>query len=210
MTLLTEPEARSFVEARCSEVSLKLIDSFVGMLKQANQSQNLVSPQSLDSIWLRHIADSAQLLDHVPRETGNWMDIGTGAGLPGLVLAIINPNRHYVLVEPRKLRVQWLSFAVSELQLSNCTVLGSDIAKVESFESDVISARAVASLQQLIALSARFSTTTTRWVLPKGRSAAQEVAALPMYQRKMFHVEQSRTSRDAGIVVGVGKVEVSA
>jgi 16S rRNA (guanine527-N7)-methyltransferase len=69
----------------------------------------------------------------------------------------------------------------------------------------VISARAFAPLDRLLRLSARFSTTATQWVLPKGRSAEQEVQELPGRYRGMFHVEQSLTEAEAGIIVGKGK-----
>jgi 16S rRNA (guanine527-N7)-methyltransferase len=77
---------------------------------------------------------------------------------------------------------------------------------VDSFEAAVISARAFAPLTRLLALSARFSTRDTLWLLPKGRSAVQEVATLPRDSAELFHVEQSVTDAEAGIVIGRGRV----
>lgn len=211
MTLIqSEEEARSFVAARCATEDFQRIERFVTLLERANQSQNLIAHSSFVSVWQRHIADSAQLLDHVPRETAPWLDLGTGAGPPGLMLAIMMPGRPFVLVESRNLRIRWLREVVAELAVTNCTVEGAYLRVVATFDAAVISARAFAPLHRLVAQSARFSTTQTHWVLPKGQSAAKEVQALPEILQPMFHVKQSVTDREAGIVLGVGKVEVAA
>lgn len=193
--------------ARCSKRDFGRIDVLIGHLVVANQRQNLVSHGSLAHIWMRHVADSAQLLDYVPRETSPWVDLGTGAGFPGLVLALMQPTRSFILIESRKLRVAWLQEMLVKLNVRNCVVLAGDVQRVEPVAADVISARAFAPLNRLVAQSARFSTAATRWVLPKGRSASQELAALPPNLRQMFHVEQSVTDQAAGVVVGTGKVD---
>lgn len=206
----SEKAAQQFVAERCEKADFARLSQLVSLLEVANQSQNLVARSSMSSVWVRHIADSAQLLDHVPRETSSWIDLGSGAGFPGLVLAIMDPSRTFQLVESRNLRVRWLMEAVESLRIENCEILGMDVRKVAGLHAGVISARAFAPLDRLIALSARFSTAATHWVLPKGRSASQEVAALPSAQRSMFHVKQSVTDPEAGIVVGTGKVETAA
>ena len=94
---------------------------------------------------------------------------------------------------------------IAELDLQDCRVEGARLESVEAFPAGTISARAFAPLDRLLALSARFSTKDTFWVLPKGRSASQEVKDLPKNHGKMFHVEQSLTDQDAGIVVGRGQ-----
>lgn len=211
MTVLqNEEQARAFVAERCATEDFKRLERFVSRLEQANQRQNLVSRASFSAVWLRHIADSAQLFDYVPRETEPWLDLGAGAGLPGLVLAIMAPKRRFILVESRNLRINFLNEMVADLSISNAVVEGCDLGTVPDLNAAVISARAFAPLEHLVSQSARFSTMLTRWVLPKGRSAAQEVKMLPKALRSMFHVKQSITHADAGIVVGDGKVEVPA
>ena len=175
------------------------------MLIEENARQNLIAKSSEEAIWLRHFADSAQLLAHVPRETSPWLDLGTGAGLPGLVVAAMRPETECVLVESRKKRVDWLERAAADLGLKKCRVEGKRLEHVESFEAAVISARAFASLVKLLALSARFSTQRTVWLLPKGRSAVQELSSLSERTGSMFHVEHSVTDREAGIVIGTGR-----
>lgn len=208
-TLQSEDAAREFVAQRCDERSLASLAWFASELESANQSQNLVSKRSLPAVWLRHIADSAQLLDHVSRETRLWLDLGTGAGFPGLILAIMRPAIEFKLVESRSLRIQWLAHVVDHLALDNCEVVGTDVRAMAQCSADAISARAFAPLDRLIALSARFSTASSHWVLPKGRSASQEVARLPLALQSMFHVKHSVTDAEAGIVVGTGKVEIA-
>lgn len=209
MILTSEAEARDYLAARCTAASFALLERYVTALIEANQSQNLIARSSIPHIWLRHIADSAQLLDHVSRETQPWLDFGSGAGLPGLVVAAMQRDRRVILIESRRLRIEWLNEMIGKLGLANCTVAGGDARQVEALPAAVISARAFAPLPRLVALTARFSTNHTEWVLPKGRSAAQEVAALPPQARRMFHVKQSVTDAEAGIIVGKGRVEMA-
>jgi 16S rRNA (guanine527-N7)-methyltransferase len=175
------------------------------MVVEENARQNLISKSGENAVWLRHIADSAQLLAHVSREASPWLDLGTGAGFPGLVIAAMRPQLDVVLVESRKKRVEWLIRAATELGLGRCRVEGRRLEHVESFAAAIISARAFAPLPKLLALSARFSTQDTLWLLPKGRSAVQEVASLPKAAADMFHVEHSVTDAEAGIVIGTGR-----
>ncbi|PKB14021.1 16S rRNA m(7)G-527 methyltransferase [Novosphingobium kunmingense] len=183
-------------------VSIKRLQTLVDLLAGENTRQNLVSTASLASVWLRHIVDSAQLLTHVPRETsGPWLDLGTGAGFPGLVIAALSPERPVHLVESRARRIEWLRRAADAIGLHNVTVHGARLEAVESFPAAIISARAFAPLDKLLTLSARFSTADTVWLLPKGRSAAQELQELGGWDH-MFHVEQSLTDAEAGVIVG--------
>ncbi|MBT8388872.1 MAG: 16S rRNA (guanine(527)-N(7))-methyltransferase RsmG [Altererythrobacter sp.] len=179
------------------------LEALIAALIEENQRQNLISRPSEAQMWVRHIADSAQLLRFVPRETISrpWLDLGTGAGFPGLVIAAMRPDWQIVLVESRARRVEWLERMVHELDLGNCRVEGQRLELVEPFRASVISARAFAPLEKLLSLSAPFSTKATTYLLPKGRSAAQELQAMPRKIRRMFHVEQSLTDEEAGIIV---------
>ena len=205
--IANEAQARIFIEEWGGQSAIERLDDLAGALREENERQNLVSRGSLDEVWVRHFADSAQLVSHVPRETkGPWFDLGSGAGFPGLVLAILRPDEPTVLVESRRRRIDWLEAMVERLQLAKCEIEGKRLEIVETRKAAVISARAFAPLPKLLTLSSRFSTASTFWVLPKGRSAAQEVSELPRKTRKMFHVEQSQTNAEAGIVVGKGKI----
>ena len=205
----TEQDAKDYLARRASHAELEKLDALENYLREENERQNLVSQKSLEDMWVRHFLDSAQLLDHVSRETsGVWLDLGSGAGFPGLVIAILSQNHPTLLVESRTRRVEWLESMVQVLDLPNCDIAGKRLELVETREAAVISARAFAPLAKLLSLSARFSTGRTQWVLPKGLSAAQEVESLPQKFAGMFHVKPSLTHGEAGIVVGRGRVKV--
>jgi 16S rRNA (guanine527-N7)-methyltransferase len=199
-----EDEAREFCAARVDSTGFSSLERLTVRLAEENGRQNLVAASSLDEVWRRHIADSLQLLDHVPRGTGTWLDMGSGAGFPGLVIAVASPERPVVLIESRKLRVEWLRSIAEELGLANVGVVGSRVEGAPARAAAAISARAFAPLGKLLRLSARFSTPTTAWALPKGRSAGQELQEQSPAVRRMFHVEQSLTDPYAGILIGQG------
>ncbi len=202
--ITTETEARDWLSGlpEWDAVAAERIERLITLLVEENARQNLVAAASLPIVWQRHIVDSAQLLPHVSRETsGRWLDLGTGAGFPGLVIAALRPECEVVMVESRARRVEWLERARIALGLDRARVIGSRLELVESQTCGVISARAFAPLVRLLDLSARFSTKDTLYLLPKGRSAQQELSELKGWSH-MFHVEQSLTDPDAGVIVG--------
>ena len=205
MSVFDEQAARAFMTTQCGSAPMPKLERLIERLRAANASQNLVAATTLDMVWARHVADSAQLLDHVSRETSPWVDLGSGAGFPGLVIAAMCPDRDVVLIESRRLRIQWLESMIQDLALGKCRVIGQDLRKVETFEAGVISARAFAPLPRLIEFSARFSTHATEWVLPKGRSAAQDIDQMPKALQSRFHVKQSATDPAAGIILAHGR-----
>lgn len=200
----SEDSAKAWLRAlpECDDAAWARLEQLVALLAEENGRQNLVSAASLDAVWQRHIADSAQLLIHVPRETSSpWLDLGTGAGFPGLVIAALRPECEVLMVESRARRIDWLERARIAMGLDNARVLGDRLENVETREVCAISARAFASLDKLVPLAARFSTSDTIWVLPKGRSALQELEAFKAWQH-VFHVKASLTDPEAGVIVG--------
>lgn len=180
------------------------LEALVEALVEENQRQNLVARGSLQCVWQRHIVDSAQLLV-VPRETipdGPWLDLGTGAGFPGLVIAALQPERRVTLVDSRRLRTDWLSRAAAQLKLDNVEVVISRVEDLPGRTWSVISARAFAPLDRLLSVAARFSTPDTLWLLPKGAKTQHELDTLPSDWCHTFHVEQSLTDPLAGIITG--------
>lgn len=186
---------------------MERLGRLVDMLREENERQNLVARASLDQVWQRHIVDSAQLLG-VSRGTsagegqGSWLDLGTGAGFPGLVIAALQPERPVVLVDSRRLRTEWLARAASTLGLDRVEVVLSRVEDLPVGTHAVISARAFAPLERLLPLAARFSTPETLWLLPKGAKARHELEELSDAWRHVFHVEQSLTDPMAGVIVG--------
>ena len=205
--ITSEAEARAYVAGLTDAEGLARIDAFAALVLEENQRQNLIAKASEAHLWQRHIADSAQLLENVSRETlgpnaqGPWLDLGSGPGFPGVVIAALCPNMPVVLVDSRARRVEFLEAVIAALNLPKCRVEGQRLERVTPFAARAISARAFAPLPKLLELSAPFSTRATAYVLPKGRSAAQELETLKPSIRAMFHVKHSLTDPDAGIIV---------
>lgn len=198
-----EQRAKDYVRGAVGDQTFAVLERYVRLLLVENQKQNLISKPSEASIWQRHIADSVQLLRFVPRETdSDWLDLGSGPGLPGIVIAACRPREKFSLVESRKRRVEFLESCVEKLDLQNCTIKGCRLEAIEPLPVRVITARAFAPMKKLLDLSAPFSTAETHYILPKGRSASDELQSLKPKVRKMFHVEQSLTDPNAGIIVG--------
>jgi 16S rRNA (guanine527-N7)-methyltransferase len=175
--------------------------AFVDLVEQEADRQNLISKATLASIWQRHIVDSAQLIRFEPFRGASWVDIGSGAGLPGIVLACMVEGS-VTLVEPRKLRADFLHRACESLGL-NARVVCAKAGRV-SARFDAITARAVAPLPELLEISQHLSTAKTTWVLPKGRNASEELAVAKRAWHGTFHVEPSVTDADSFMIVATG------
>jgi 16S rRNA (guanine527-N7)-methyltransferase len=160
-------------ERRVSRETMDLLGRFVALLKDESRRQNLVSAATLDAVWERHILDSAQLVRFEPKPGASWVDIGSGAGLPGIVVAALVEG-HVTLVEPRRLRAQFLEQVVATLGL-RATIVCQKVERVEG-RFDVITARALAALPRLLGMARHLSDPETLWVLPKGRNAKSELA----------------------------------
>ena len=204
---MTEDEARVWLRdtLSVSRETEERIERFIAFLREEMTAQNLISASTEDSIWSRHIVDSAQLLPLLPEDaemSAGWIDLGSGAGFPGLVVAILKPWR-MTLVESRAKRVDYLNRAIELLDLQGHVVVeGKTLERVGTAPFSVISARAFAPLPRLLDLAARFSTANTTWLLPKGRNAAKELEeATPVWHNDL-KVVPSLTDADAGILVG--------
>lgn len=200
---MTEDAAREWLTTKLSvpRETLRTIESFVELLLDANHAQNLIGASTIPNFWERHIVDCAQLLLHAPADSGGrWVDIGSGAGLPGLLIAILG-TRHVTLVENRPLRAAFLREAVAALALTNVDVLGASIRSVRLPAVSVLSARAVAPLERLFEAAVHLADAGTVWLLPKGRQAASELAAARDSWQGAFAMQPSVTDPEAAIIV---------
>jgi 16S rRNA (guanine527-N7)-methyltransferase len=196
---VTEDEARAWLAARFPAPRLALLDAYVRLLLEENERQNLIAKASVAQIWARHIVDSAQLLGFAPAAE-NWLDVGSGPGLPGLVLACVN-TAPITLVEPRARRAAFLTAARLALGLDHVTVQPVTVARMPAGRFAAVTARAYAPLPEIFASTIRLTDPSTIWILPKGRSAESELAAARAAWHGAFHVEQSVTDPDAKILV---------
>lgn len=154
---------------------LPLACRYADLLATTGISHGLVGPREADRLWERHLLNCAVVQELLP-EGDRVVDIGSGAGLPGLVLAIARPDLRVDLVEPLLRRTTWLEGAVAELGLSNVTVHRGR-AEEMSLRAPVVTARAVASLDKLIRWSFPLLEPGGRLLALKGEAAATELAA---------------------------------
>jgi 16S rRNA (guanine527-N7)-methyltransferase len=176
------------------------LTAYVDLLKSEGERQNLIAPSTVVTVWDRHILDSAQLMRFVLSGGRQWADIGSGAGLPGMVVAILSKDP-ITLIEPRRLRAEFLQKAANELGMSERVKI--ECAKVERVTGtfDAITARAVASVDTVLIKSHHLSTKETIWILPKGRNAQSELAQAKLNWHCEARVEQSCTDPDSEILV---------
>jgi 16S rRNA (guanine527-N7)-methyltransferase len=194
-------ELEAVAQRPVSRETFDKLQAFGAKVAEENKRQNLISASTLEHLWDRHILDSAQLVRFEPKPGASWVDIGSGAGLPGVVIACLVEGP-VTLIEPRRLRAAFLERTASELDLRVIV----HCAKAERITGTfgVISARAVASLSELLRISQHLSTRKTVWALPKGRNAQAELAEARRAWQGAFHVEPCVTDAQSFIVVGTG------
>lgn len=183
MTVEVEPD----VAASLFGDRIEVARAFTANLAAQGEERGLIGPLELPRLWTRHVLNSAIA---APLFHGSAADIGSGAGLPGLVLAIARPDVSWTLIEPMERRVAWLSEQVSELGLSNATVLRARAEDVPAGQFDVVTARAVSALRTLLPWTAPLVRDGGELVLLKGQNAAAEIdaAAKPLKKFKVSDV----------------------
>ncbi len=198
---MTEDDARAWLIANfdVSRETLDKLDAYATFVREGQRSQNLVSASTLPTFWARHIVDSAQLV--LLAGKGSWLDIGSGAGVPGIVTAILT-DAPTILVESRTRRAEFLQETMEKLDLANVRVVASTVQKLAVNPVDIITARAVASLPALLEIALPFAHKGTVWLLPKGKSAQTELASLPRAWQGYWEVRTSVTDPESHILIG--------
>ncbi len=155
-----------------SEIIVKL-ERFASLLHEWNQIHNLTGAKSVDAIYV-NIVDSLYPLTFIQKPK-TLLDVGTGAGFPGLVLAIALPDTKVVLAEPLKKRVSFLKYAAIDLVLSNVSVEAKRVETVEHDAFDLISSRAVTNTKLLLDLTSKISNAHTEYLFYKGSRVFDEI-----------------------------------
>ena len=165
------------------------VAQFAAELAAQGEVRGLIGPREIDKIWDRHILNSAALVPFLPT-MGTIVDIGSGAGLPGIVIAAMRPAASVILIEPMERRCVWLSEMVDLLELSNVEVKRGRAEEFHgAFEADVVTSRAVAALDKLARWSLPLLAPGGELVILKGRSVAGEIEPARKVLRK-FHMSE--------------------
>ena len=192
-------EAEPAVSAELFGDRIDVAREFTRQLGERGEELGLIGPLEPPRLWTRHVLNSVLLAPLL--RPGLVGDIGSGAGLPGLVLAIARPDVEFVLIEPMERRVAWLEEQVQHLDLSNVAVRrarAEDVAR--AYTLDQVTARAVSAFSKLIPLTVPLVRTDGELVLMKGANAEREVEAASKAIRK-FHLEDVEV-----LTLGAGQV----
>jgi 16S rRNA (guanine527-N7)-methyltransferase len=189
-----------------SHETLERLELYAALLRQWQKAVNLVAPATLDEVWHRHFADSAQLVTLAP-QARNWLDLGSGAGFPGLVIAIItanHQNRSVHLVESNSRKCAFLQEVARRTSVSVAIHEGriEDAARGGRVgEVDVVTARALAPLAKLLDLAEGFFSDQTVGLFLKGREASREMEeAAGGVRRFSFQSIPSRVHGEGSII----------
>ena len=186
---MSDLEIEPSVAAELFGDRIEVARAFTAALAREGEERGLIGPLELPRLWTRHILNSAIA---APLFHGSVADIGSGAGLPGLVLAIARPDVEWTLIEPMERRITWLNEQVLDLGLTNVTVLrarAEDVRPLEAF--DVVTARAVSALRTLIPLTAPLVSDGGELTLLKGMNVSNEIDAAQK-QIKKFRLTDVR------------------
>lgn len=187
-----------------SRETIRRIKQFVELLRDWNSKMNLVSKNSMDSVWERHVLDSLQLAEYLPQDTLQLVDIGSGAGFPGVVLAIVMaekfPAAKVTLVESITKKTVYLKDVCTKLGLQNVQIENNRVENIVFKAVDVITARAVASLEILCGYAFKMSQKKTKMLFLKGRTYAEENAAAAEKWKYDLRIYPNKYSEDGVIM----------
>ncbi|WP_420023209.1 16S rRNA (guanine(527)-N(7))-methyltransferase RsmG [Cereibacter azotoformans] len=200
---MTEDDFKVAEALNVSRETLGKLEQYADLVRKWNSAINLIGRSTEGQIWIRHIQDSAQLWGLRAAPFGTWLDLGSGGGLPGIVLATIAtekaPESRFVLVESDQRKATFLRTAARTLCL-NVTVHAARVEQLPPQRADVISARALAPLTDLCALAAPHLAPEGMCLFPKGANYASEIAAARLSWNMEPEIHPSVTDPSAVIL----------
>ena len=189
--------------ADVSRETLKKLRSFMDHLVKWTGTINLIAPSTIGSAWDRHIIDSTQIFALIPSDARALLDLGSGGGLPGIVIAIMaterRPDLAITLVESDQRKAAFLRSMIREFDL-NAKVLVQRIETMSDLQADVVTARALAPLDVLLSFAHRLLHDQGTAIFLKGRSHAAEVEAARSHWTFDLTETVSRTDPDSRIL----------
>lgn len=188
-----------------SRETFDMLESYVALLREWQNKFNLVSKNSLPFVWERHIADSAQLFKYITEDVKNVYDLGSGAGFPAMVLAIMakekRPDIKFKLIESITKKTVYLNVVKEALGLDNVEILNNRVENLKLPIADLITARAMTALGGLLEYSFLFCDRKTKFIFPKGQSYEQELIKAKQNWNFKLQIEKNELCDDGVILL---------
>ena len=155
------------------KVEIIALNQFISELKKINSYRNLVGKSTLLNPWDRHICDSLQIMSFIKNKNSSILDMGTGAGLPGIVLSILG-YKNITMIDSRKKKTEFVKQIIEKLELK-AKIINSRLEDMQPSTFQYITSRALASLDKLLYYSLFFSNDKTRLIFLKGKNVNKEI-----------------------------------
>ena len=156
-----------------NQKEVRLIEIFIKDLKEKNKSINLVGRSTIDNIWDRHVCDSIQMVSYIQNKKHKILDMGTGAGIPGIFLSILGCSK-VVMIDSTRKKTDFIKDVITKLNISPI-VVNTRLEKFNTTPANYIVSRALAPLEKLISYSLLFSNKETSLLFLKGRNVNNEI-----------------------------------
>jgi len=201
---MTETEAKSILlnKLNFTQDSLYKLDIFCKEVISYNQKFNLISKSTIENIWDRHVLDSAQLVKFIDfKDNHSLSDLGTGAGFPGIVIAIFNnnPKFHVKLYDKSRVKTKFLISICNTMRIK--ANIYEDDYRNHDIDSNFVVSRAFKKLEEHIRISREIIKVSHKLIILKGRNAEQEIKELNNNFNYSYSLEKSITSPDSKIVI---------
>lgn len=197
---MTEDDAKAALASRVSRETLSHLERYAELLVKWQKTINLVAPSTVPHVWSRHMLDSAQLMDHAPKDAMSWLDLGSGGGFPGLVCATIaketHPGMKVTLVEADLRKAAFLRETARQMGIP-VGVLSRRIEDLPDRKADIISARALAPLSTLCSHAHRHLAEGGVCLFQKGARFLDELATAKQDWHMTYTIVPSVTDADA-------------
>ena len=183
-----------------SAKSISEIKIFIKELLRVNKKHNFISKSNEDIIWHRHVLDSAQLVKFIDFSKGSLSDLGSGAGFPGLILALFNSNKdfHVKLYEKSPVKRAFLIEISKKLSI-NVEILGN--VYQDFMDTDYIVSRAFKKLDAVIQVSREIAKKSHKLIILKGQNAQEDLKKAFKKEKYAYKLEQSITNEDSKIII---------
>lgn len=186
-----------------SRETVEKLKAYDQLVRKWNPTINLASKQSMSELWSRHIVDSAQIFPHIPASSNLCLDVGSGGGFPGIVLATIStehvPTRRFILVESDQRKAAFLREVIRSLKL-RAEVRSERIESLEKIGADFFTARALAPLSKLLAFAHQHLSLQGVCIFPKGENHLEEIKVAQKLFRFEYQSIQSLTDPRSAIL----------